>query len=141
MSTSTPVGKNPNNVNVSRDDAKSSTGTCPLMKGKIQLLPLRYGLVEGTALDPSSEIAVPHKLATRPLGIRLLRDGWLYVIDSQKGELSEYRLIDGVVSAMLWQGREVQNDSREQPIKKPVLAYSKRSTLYVSYSVIQWTAK
>ncbi|ROM56932.1 hypothetical protein BK649_01740 [Pseudomonas canadensis] len=141
MSTSTPAGKNPNNVNVSRDDAKSSTGTCPLMKGKIQLVPLRYGLVDGTALDPSSEIAVPYKLGTRPLGIRLLRDGWLYVIDSQNGELSEYRLIDGVVSAMLWQGREVQNDSREQPIKKPVLAYSKRSTLYVSYSEIQWTAK
>ncbi|WP_339456240.1 toxin VasX [Pseudomonas sp. EA_65y_Pfl1_P120] len=141
MSTSTPAGKNPNNVNVSRDDAKSSTGTCPLMKGNIQLVPLRYGLVNGTALDPSSEIAVPYKLGTRPLGIRLLRDGWLYVIDSQNGELSEYRLIDGVVSAMLWQGREVQNDSREQPIKKPVLAYSKRSTLYVSYSEIQWTAK
>lgn len=141
MSTSTAAGKNPNNVNVSRDDAKSSTGTCPLMKGKIQLLPLRYGLVDGRALDPSSEIPVPHKLATRPLGIRLLRDGWLYVINGQNGELSEYRLTDGVVSAMLWQGTDVQSDSREQPINQPVLVYSTHSKLYVSYSEIQWTAK
>lgn len=141
MSTSTPAGKNPNNVSVSRGDAKSSMGACKLMKGKIQLVPLRYGLVDGTALDPSSEIPVPYKLGTRPLGIRLLRDGWLYVIDSQNGELSEYRLIDGVVSAMLWQGRDVPSDTREQPIKKPVLAYSTRSKLYVSYCEIQWTAK
>ena len=141
MSTATSTGKNPNNVSVSRDDAKSAMGTCKLMKGNIQLVPLRYGLVDGTALDPSSEIPVPYKLSTRPLGIRLLRDGWLYVIDSQNGELSEYRLIDGVVSAMLWKGKDVQSDTREQPIHKPVLAYSKRSTLYVSYSEIQWTAK
>lgn len=141
MTTSTTSGKNPNNVSVSREDAKCSTGTCWLMKGKIQLVPLRYGLVNGTALDPSSEIPVPYKLGTRPLGIRLLRDGWLYVIDSQNGELSEYRISDGLVSAMLWQGTEVQSDTRDQPIKKPVLTFSTRSTLYVTYSEVQWTAK
>ncbi|MBX8531231.1 hypothetical protein K5D32_16295 [Pseudomonas cichorii] len=111
------------------------------MKGKIQLVPLRYGLVNGTALDPSNEIPVPYKLGTRPLGIRLLRDGWLYVIDSQNDELSEYRIIDGLVSAMLWQGADVQSDTRDQPIKKPVLTFSTRSTLYITYSEIQWTAK
>jgi hypothetical protein len=141
MSTSSPAGKNPNHVNVSRDDAKNSMGTCPLMKSQVQLVPLRYGLVDGTALDPSNEIPVPYTLGTRPLGIRLLRDGWLYVIDGQKGELSEYRLTDGLVSAMLWQGKEVHSDVREQPINKPVLTYSKRHELHVSYSEIQWTAK
>ncbi|BAV77930.1 hypothetical protein PCAU_5721 [Pseudomonas chlororaphis subsp. aurantiaca] len=141
MTTPTPPGKNPNNVSVSRDDAKCSTGACWLMKGKIQLVPLRYGLVNGTALDPSSEIPVPYKLGTRPLGIRLLRDGWLYVIDSQNGELSEYRIIDGLVSEMLWQGTEVQSDTRDKPIKKPVLVFSTRSTLHVTYSEVQWTAK
>ncbi|WP_206016926.1 hypothetical protein, partial [Pseudomonas viridiflava] len=68
MSTPATSGKNPNNVSVSREDARSSTGSCPLMKGKIQLVPLRYGLVNGTALDPSGEIPVPYKLGTRPLG-------------------------------------------------------------------------
>ncbi|MBK5375822.1 hypothetical protein JFT81_14395 [Pseudomonas sp. TH43] len=111
------------------------------MKGKIQLLPLRYGFVNGTALDPSSELPVPYKLGTRPIGIRLLCDGWLYVIDSQNGELSEFRVIDGVVSAMLWQGTEVQSDLRDKPIKKPVLAYSKLSTLYVTYSEIHGPRK
>lgn len=141
MTTTASSGKNPNNVSVSREDAKSSTGTCWLMKGKIQLIPLRYGLVDGKALDPSSEIPVPYSLATRPVGIRLLRDGWLYVIDSQNGELSEYRVVDGLISAMLWQGADVPSDTRDKPIKKPVLAYSTRSTLYVTYSEVQWTAK
>ncbi|MGN2408688.1 toxin VasX [Pseudomonas syringae] len=141
MSTPATSGKNPNNVSVSREDARSSTGSCPLMKGKIQLVPLRYGLVNGTALDPSGEIPVPYKLGTRPLGIRLLRDGWLYVIDSQNDELSEYRVIDGLVSARLSQGPDVSSDKRESPIEKPVLVYSKRSILYVNYSEVQWTAK
>lgn len=141
MTNTASPGKNPNNVSVSREDAKSSTGACRLMKGKIQLIPLRYGLVDSKALNPSSEIPVPYKLATRPMGIRLLRNGWLYVIDSQNGELSEYRVVDGLVSAMLWQGTDVQSDSRDNPIKKPVLAYSTQSTLYVTYSEVQWTAK
>jgi hypothetical protein len=141
MTTTASPGKNPNNVSASREDAKCSTGACWLMKGKIQLIPLRYGLVDGKALDPSSEVPVPYTLATRPVGIRLLRDGWLYVIDSQNGELSEYRIVDGLVSAMLWQGTEVQSDMRDKPIRKPVLAYSTRSTLYVTYSEVQWTAK
>lgn len=141
MSPSTPARPNPNHVNVSRDDAKNSMASCWLMKSTLQLVPLRYGLVDGAALDPSSEIPVPYTLGTRPLGLRLLRDGWLYVIDSQTGALSEYRLIDGLVSAMHWQGTEVTSDARGYPIKKPVLIYSKRSTLHVSYSEIQWTAK
>ena len=133
--------KNPNHVNASRDDAKSSMATCPLMKSTMQLVPLSYGLVDDPALDPSAEIPVPYPLATRPLGIRLLRNGWLYVIDAQKGELSEYRVLDGVVSAMLWQGTDVHSDRRETPINKPVLIYPARAELYVCYSEIPWTAK
>ena len=133
--------KNPNHVNASRDDAKNSMATCPLMKSTMQLVPLCYGLVDDPALDPSAEIPVPYTLATRPLGIRLMRDGWLYVIDAKKRELSEYRVLDGVVTAMLWQGTDVHSDHRETPINKPVLIYPARAELHVCHSEIQWTAK
>ena len=133
--------KNPNNVNLSRDDAKNSMGTCPLMKTTVQLIPLRYGLVDNPALDPSGEIQMPYSLSARPLGIRLLRDGWLYVIEGSSGTLSEYRIEDGLVSAMLWQGLAVLDDDREEPIQTPHLIYNTTSTLYVTFSEVPWTAK
>lgn len=132
--------ENPNNVNKSRDDARSSLGACPLMKDTVQLVPLCYGLVDNPALDPAGKIAMPYNLTTRPLGIRLLRDGWLYVIESN-GTLTEFRLLDGMLSAMLWQGKRVTRDVRDEPIKSPTLIVSKRSALHVTYSEVQWTAK
>ncbi|KMM82393.1 toxin VasX, partial [Pseudomonas psychrophila] len=133
--------KNPNNVIKSRSDARSFMGVCPLMKSTVQLVPLRYGLVDNPMLDPSAEVTMPFALSARPLGIRLLRDGWLYVIEGSSGTLSEYRIEDGLVSAMLWQGREVFEDDREAPIHEPRLIYAKTSTLYVTYSEVPWTAK
>ena len=51
--------RNPNDINYSRTDAKVALGVCPLRKSTVQLLPLRYGLVDNPALDPSAEIAMP----------------------------------------------------------------------------------
>ena len=133
--------KNPNNVNLSRDDARNSMGTCPLMKTTVQLIPLRYGIVDNPALDPAGEISMPYRLSARPLGIRLLRDGWLYVIEGSSGILSEYRIDDGLVSAMLWQGLAVTDDDRDEPINPPNLIFLKTSTLYVAYAEVPWTAK
>ena len=108
--------QNPNDLNLRRCDAKVALGVCPLMKSTVQLLPLRYGLVDNPALDPCAEIAMPYSLKSRPLGIRLLRDGWLYVIDGGSGELTEYRVYNGVVESMLFQGKEVVEDERESPL-------------------------
>ncbi len=132
--------RNPNDINYSRTDAKVALGVCPLRKSTVQLLPLRYGLVDNPALDPSAEIAMPYSLKSRPLGIRLLRDGWLYVIDGSNGELSEYWVYNGVVESMLFQGKEVVEDEREDPINAPTLIFPKTSTLYVSYAEVQWSA-
>ena len=133
--------KNPNNVSLSREDARTSLGVCPLMKSSVQLVPLRYGLVDNPGLEPSGEIAMPYRLSARPLGFRLLRDGWLYVIDDSTASLSEYRVREGLVSEMLWQGSAVSADVRDGPINAPTLIYPKTSTLYVTYSEVQWTAK
>lgn len=132
--------RNPNDINFSRTDAKVALGVCPLRKSTVQLLPLRYGLVDNPALDPAAEIAMPYSLKSRPLGIRLLRDGWLYVIDGGNGELSEYWVYNGVVESMLFQGKEVIEDEREDPINAPTLIFPKTSTLYVSYAEVQWSA-
>lgn len=140
MTTPTSAGKSPNNVAKSRDDGKCAMGGCPLMKAKIQLIPLRYGLVE--RLDPSSELAMPYKTTSRPLGIRLIRDGWLYVIVDKKPQviLHEYRIQDGIVTQLLWNKSEVSADKRTSNVGEAALVFPRSDTLYVNYSEVQWTA-
>ncbi|MHC8354061.1 toxin VasX [Pseudomonas sp. LB3P81] len=119
--------------------AIGSPGACPLRNTHVQLLPLRYGLVE-KPLDPSAKLKLPYALTTRPLGVRLLRDGWLYVIDSVTGHLHEYQLLDGLVSALLHKGAKVDDDRRTPIEERPALVFSRRSTLYVNFAEVQWTA-
>ncbi|MDI5985282.1 hypothetical protein QLQ85_10800 [Halomonas sp. M4R5S39] len=92
--------------------------TCPLINGKVQLLPLRYGLVE--ELVPGC--STPYTLSARPLGIRLLRNGFLYVLDGETNDLAEYEFRD-------------QGDT----ITGGKLEYETDRTLYVCFSEVQWT--
>lgn len=118
--------------------AIGSPGACPLRQTHVQLLPLRYGLVE-KLLDPSAELKLPYALTTRPLGIRMLRDGWLYVIDSVTGYLHEYQVLNGMVSALLHKGAKVTGDRRTPIEELPALVFSRRSTLHVTFAEVQWT--
>ncbi|MCF4996890.1 hypothetical protein GIW70_14870 [Pseudomonas syringae] len=117
-----------------------SPGACPLRQTHVQLLPLRYGLVE-RPLDPSAELTLPYALSARPVGVRMLRDGWLYIIDGLSGELHEYRTQDGTVSALLHKGKTVSEDQRSPIEERPALIFSRRSTLYVTFAEVQWTAQ
>ncbi|WP_266202054.1 toxin VasX [Pseudomonas sp. MCal1] len=112
---------------------------CPLQQTHVQLLPLSYGLVE-RAFDPGTELKLPYTLTARPLGIRRLRDGWLYIIDSLSGELYEYRMLDGIVTALLHQGKQVSEDQRTAIEERPALIFPRQSTLYVTFAEVQWTA-
>ncbi|WP_318182246.1 toxin VasX, partial [Pseudomonas fluorescens] len=116
-----------------------SLGACPLRQTHVQLLPLRYGLVE-KPLDPSAELKLPYALTTRPLGIRMLRDGWLYIIDSVTGHLHEYQVLNGLVSALLHKGAKVDGDQRTAIEERPALIFSRHSTLHVAFAEVQWTA-
>ena len=129
---------NPNHIDLSRSDAKSALGVCPLRKARVQLLPLRYGVVE--RLDPAAELAMPFPLASRPLGIRLLRDGWLYVIDNSSGYLHEYRVLNGDITQLLGQGAEINQDQRRGMDTQKALLFSRSTTLHIAYSEVQWTA-
>lgn len=119
--------------------AIGSPGACPLRQTHVQLLPVRYGLVE-KPLDPGPDLKRPYALQTRPLGIRLLRDGWLYVIDSVTGHLHEYRVLDGMISALLHKGAKVNGDQRMPIEERPALVFSRRSLLHVCFAEVQWTA-
>lgn len=122
----------------SAQDVRSPIGLCPLMGAKVQLLPLRYGLVEH--LDPSSELSMPFSLGSQPLGVRLLRDGYLYLIDAGTGLLHEYTLEKGRITKLLWNSQEVGADTRTASVGDPHLVFARRHTLFASYSEIQWTA-
>ncbi|MDR5868711.1 toxin VasX [Halomonas koreensis] len=93
--------------------------TCPLLGGRVQLLPLRYGLVE--ELEPGVE--TPYSLTARPLGIRLLRNGYLYILDSETHQLDEYEFRDF-----------------GDTITGGKLEYETDRTLYVCFSEVEWTA-
>ena len=113
---------------------------CPLRQTHVQLLPLSYGLVEREH-DPGAELNLPYTLSARPMGIRRLRDGWLYIIDGLSGDLYEYRVLDGIITALLHQGKTVNEDQRGAIEERPALIFSRKSTLYVSFAEVQWTAR
>ncbi|WP_341521197.1 toxin VasX [Pseudomonas sp. G.S.17] len=118
-------------------DARDSLGTCPLMGKKIQLLPVRYGRVERLVSDVA---ATPYKHLQRPIGLRLIRDGYLYVIDEASGYLHEYRMENGVPVKLLWQGADVGRDVRSHSVGEATLVFARNSVLHVAYSELQWTA-
>jgi hypothetical protein len=130
--------KNPNAVDLPRTDGKCATGGCSQMKQKLQLIPLRYGLVE--RLDPSSELSLPYKTTSRPMGIRLLRDGWLYIIDNNTGYLHEYEVKNGVVTKCIWKGKEATQDKRTGSAGENALVFTRGSSLHIAYAEVQWTA-
>jgi hypothetical protein len=131
--------KNPNHVNLGRDDAKNSMATCPLMKSTMQLVPLCYGLVDDR---PGPFGRDPCSLHTRHPPARHSSDArWLALCDRRE----KARTLG--IPRPRWRGHrdalastDVHSD-RETPINKPVLIYPARAELHVCHSEIQWTAK
>lgn len=141
MTAQTPPRNNANRAAkaASCDDSRSATSTCPLMQEEVQLIPLRYGLTEW--VDPSSQLSMPFTLKSRPVGIRLVRDGFLYIIDNSTGYLHEYQIEKGAVTKLLWKDAEVRADTRTNAIGEPHLIFRRSSKLHVAYSELQWTAR
>ncbi|MEX2474992.1 toxin VasX [Marinobacter sp.] len=96
--------------------------SCPLLKS-VHLLPVRYGRVEVTPAD--TDPGYPYSLSSRPLGYRLLRHGYIYVLDADIEEIHEYRHEDGELTG--------HNDG--------TLEYPASHTLYVAFSDMAWTAR
>ncbi len=122
----------------SPDDARSPMGTCPLMMSTVQLLPVRYGLVE--SLEPSADVNMPYRLKAHPLGFRLLRKGFLYVIDSVTQRLQEFSTEHGLLHKLLFRGSEVTAKTRLKDLDgEPKLIFRRNGHLHVAYSEVRWT--
>lgn len=96
--------------------------SCPLLQ-TVHLLPIRYGRVEVAPAD--TDPGYPYSLTSRPLGYRLLRHGYLYVLDADTGELQEYLHESGELTG--------HNDGK--------LEYPVSHTLYIAFSELAWTAR
>lgn len=96
--------------------------SCPLLKS-VHLLPIRYGRVEAAPVD--TDPGYPYSLTSRPVGYRLLRDGYIYILNANSEELHEYRHEDGKLTG--------DNDGK--------LEYPASHVLYVAFSEMAWTAK
>lgn len=119
-------------------DLQAPIGACPLTKDTVQLIPLRYGLVQHHS--PMSDVPLKNDLKSRPVGIRLMRDGYLYIVDERTGYLHEYKIAAGQANKLLWTAAETSSDSRSNTVNEPIV-FSRNSTLFVAYSEIQWTAR
>ncbi|MGF1768634.1 zinc ABC transporter permease [Enterovibrio makurazakiensis] len=122
-------------------DAQSPVGICPLTLDRIQLIPVRYGLVE--TLSAKDTASPTYETKSKPIGVRLLRDGWLYMLVKQgdKWLLHEYRAEGGQITTLLWQDGEVDKDVRSTAVGDANLVFKKTDTMYACYAEMQWTAK
>ncbi|WP_417545941.1 toxin VasX [Marinobacter sp.] len=96
--------------------------SCPLLK-TVHLLPVRYGRVEIAPVD--TDPGYPYSLSSRPIGYRLPRHGYIYVLDADSEELHEYLHEDGDLTG--------HNGGR--------LEYPAFHTLYVTFCEMAWTAR
>lgn len=80
-------GANDDAKSASDKDAQNPVGTCPLKKNKLQLIPVRYGLVESKPDHPAVSSRLGSKVSFRPVGVRPIENGYLYVIHSQRNDI------------------------------------------------------
>ncbi|UPQ89090.1 toxin VasX [Vibrio sinaloensis] len=96
-------------------DAQDPAGTCPLKKSKIQLVPTRYALVESKPLHKAISSKLTPKVSFRPIGIRPIDSGYLYIIHSKRKDIIYvYKISEnGQVTKLEQQGLESNDFGQE----------------------------
>lgn len=119
----------------------TAQGACPLTRADIQLIPVRYAYADEAAEHPSLEPRF--NLEFQPIGIRQIRDGYLYLFHSDAPDiLHEYEVKDGgAVTKRLWQGNEASQDQRTGTPDTPAIVVPRRGHVDVFFSATQLTAK
>ncbi len=119
----------------------TAMGTCPLTKKDMQLVPARYAYAEAPAEGSSVDLAFPGEF--RPIGIRIIRDGYLYLFHSDAPDiLQEYQVTDGgAVRKKLWEGDDATQDQRDGISDTPGIIVPRHGAVHVLYSDTQLTAK
>lgn len=121
---------------------KTAPASCPLNAPYLQLIPVRYAYVENLAYKKADA----SKKQIHPTGVRLLRDGWLYVVDTHINRIYEHTLKDGLITARTFKGKLVTDQTRESyddivqdKGDEKRLLFKKGHKVYVSYSQVQWS--
>jgi hypothetical protein len=119
----------------------TAQGACPLTRSDIQLIPVRYAYADEAAEHPSLEPRF--NLEFQPIGIRQIRDGYLYLFHSDAPDiLHEYEVKDGgAVTKRLWQGNDAAQDQRAGTPDTPAILVPRRGHVDVFFSSTQLTAK
>ncbi|EKO3430271.1 hypothetical protein NTH35_001813 [Vibrio fluvialis] len=68
-------------------DAQDPAGTCPLKQSKLQLIPVRYALVESPPHHQAVSSRLKSEVLYRPIGIRPIDSGYLYIIHSRRKDI------------------------------------------------------
>ncbi|MBN7770122.1 hypothetical protein KUV44_10480 [Marinobacter daepoensis] len=139
------MGKQLTNPIVAADRASlastTAQGACPLTRTDIQLIPVRYAYADEAAAHPSLEPGF--NLEFQPIGIRQIRDGYLYLFHSDAPDiLHEYEVKDGgAATKRLWQGNEAAQDQRTGIPDTPAIVVPRKGHVDVFFSATQLTAK
>ncbi|MFL1802030.1 toxin VasX [Plesiomonas shigelloides] len=127
-------------------DAKAQSSPCPLKKNKIQLLPVRYALVEQEHSHPA--IASTHKtdIQYRPIGIRLIdEESYLYLIHSKRPDIIyAYELgQNGLVKKLEQTGLDVASENGEfiYQVSESTIVVSRSGSIQALYSPVKISSK
>lgn len=119
----------------------TAKGACPLTRTDIQLIPVRYAYTHETAEHPA--LNPRYDLKFQPVGIRQIRDGYLYLFHSDAPDiLHAYEVSEGgAVTKRLWTGDEAAQDTREGTADSPAIIVPRKGYVNVLFSANQLTAK
>lgn len=119
----------------------TAQGACPLTRTDIQLIPVRYAYAD----EPADHTALASRfnLEFQPIGIRQVRDGYLYLFHSDApGTLHEYEVKDGgAVTKRLWADGDAAQDQRTGTPDTPAIVVPRRGHIDILFSSTQLTAK
>ncbi|QXO15649.1 toxin VasX [Vibrio ostreae] len=68
-------------------DSQDPAGTCPLKLSKLQLIPVRYALVESQPEHPAISSRLKPEVSYRHVGVRPIDEGYIYLIHSQRQDI------------------------------------------------------
>ncbi|WIH27917.1 toxin VasX [Photobacterium damselae] len=97
-------------------DARNPVASCPLKKDKIQLIPVRYGLVEKNVDEPAICSSFQSMISFRSIGLRPIAENYyLYLIHSHRSDIIYCYQIkaDGRVQKLEQQKTEDGRDGKE----------------------------
>jgi|GEM_PF-4536041 len=120
-------------------NAQGGAKACPLKKNKIQLLPVRYALVEQKTVHPAIASNHAANIKYRPVGIRLIDEtSYLYLIHSKRPDIIHaYQLAEnGVVAKLEQKGLTSASDKEEFVYQESdsTIVVSRSGSVQVLYS-------